>query len=49
MIVYICTYESWNLDVVVVVPVVHKLYVSLASQHVYMYSRMSVLPGLMDM
>jgi hypothetical protein len=28
---------------------VHKLYVSSASQHVYMYSHMGVLPGLMDM
>jgi hypothetical protein len=47
MVIYI--YGSWNLDVVAVVPVVHKLHVSSASQHVYMYSRMGVLLGLMDM
>jgi hypothetical protein len=46
---YICTYGSWNLNVVVVVPVVNKLHVSSASQHVYMYSCMGVLHGLMDM
>jgi hypothetical protein len=46
---HICTYGSWNLDVVAMVPVVHKLHVSSASQHVYMHSRIGVLPGLMDM
>jgi hypothetical protein len=44
-----CIYGSWNLDVVAVVPVVHKLHVSSASPHVYMYNRMGVLLGLMDM